>query len=392
MRVLPGLSLCRVIGLALTLCHPVSCRAERAVAASPQEFSLPSPEPSGDAVNDQIWLTFYPARRLSDTPGPAVVLLHPLGADPAHLVTRFARSLAGQGIANAVMVLPYHTHRAHPGEQPVDAFASPDAERVAQAFSQSAADVSAVITWLSGQPSVDPRRIGVVGISLGAIITHLAMGQDDRLSAGVAILGGGNLAALRRDSLVLRLRHGTPSAPLDADAAARLRLVDPLTYAGWNRPRRVLMIEAARDLLVPPRHARELWEALGRPPIRWVDTNHFGIGLAPRSVMRAAAVYLHSVWNPAAESTELPRIRALTLKTGVLIGLESTVTPAIQWQAISFARRRDQMSLLHADLGWSGRGPFAGLATTLNQFVDLGIAHRLNGRSVRPYLSLHVVF
>jgi hypothetical protein len=50
------------------------------------------------------------------------------------------------------------------------------------------------------------------------------------------------------------------------------------------------------------------------------------------------------------------------------------------------------MSLLHADLGWSGRGPFIGLAATLTTFIDLGLGHRFTGGSVRPYLSVHVVF
>ena len=33
-----------------------------------------------------------------------------------------------------------------------------------------------------------------------------------------------------------------------------------------------------------------------------------------------------------------------------------------------------------------------GLLKGAKAVVDLGIAHRLNGRSVRPYVSLHIVF
>ena len=82
----------------------------------------------------------------------------------------------------------------------------------------------------------------------------------------------------------------------------------------------------------------------------------------------------------------------MTLKLGILTGLGTHLAPALQWQAYSFITRANHMSLLHLDLGWSGRGPFAGLAATLNGFVDLGLGHRLNGRGVQPYLSLHVVF
>jgi hypothetical protein len=155
----------------------------------------------------------------------------------------------------------------------------------------------------------------------------------------------------------------------------------------------VLMIEAARDLLMPPRDAKALWVALGRPPIRWVDTNHFGLAIMPRSVMRLTSAYLHFVWDdPGADDPPLPPLHAITLKLGLLSGLDAKATPALQWQAYTLVRRWDHMSLLHADLGWSGRGPFIGLAATMSAYIDLGVGRRFTGGAVRPYLSFHVVF
>jgi len=301
--------------------------------------------------------------------------------------------LARHGIASALMTLPYHRRRVPPGQFAGAPFTDSDVRRMIQAAGQSAADVSTVVTWLSYQPGIDAHRIGVVGISLGACVAHLAMGKDARLSAGVAVLGGGNLERLRHASLVFRLRKDYTHARLLPELAEALRQVDPLTYADRNRPRKVLMIEAARDLLMPPRNARVLWEALGRPPIIWVDTNHFGPVLGYRSVIRATATYLQEVWreNPPAEDPP-PVLHVPTLKLGMIWGLDSYVTPALQWQSISFVTRRDHMSLLHVDLGWTGRGPFAGLAATVNGFLDLGAGRRLNGRSFRPYVSVHVVF
>ena len=109
--------------------------------------------------------------------------------------------------------------------------------------------------------------------------------------------------------------------------------------------------------------------------------------------MRASVAYLRSVWEGRADRAgAIPRVHAITLKLGMVIGLDSIVEPALQWQALSVATRPDHMSLLHVDLGWSGRGPFAGLAVTLNAFMDVGVAHRLNGDAFRPYASLHIVF
>jgi dienelactone hydrolase len=361
--------------------------------SDPIVLSLPSAEPSGIAVNDRIWITFYPTAHVSERRTPAVVLLHPLGDERLRQMRRFARYLAERGIGVALMVLPYHGPRRPPEEGSGNRFTDRDVARMAQAASQTAADVSTVAEWLRGQPELDPRRIGVVGVSLGAIAAHLAMGRDERLSAGVAILGGGDLAHLRRGSFLFKVRRLPVGRERSPEEASRMRSVDPLEYAGRNRPRHVFMVQAARDLLVPPRNARALWEALGRPPIRWIDTNHLGIVLAQRSLMRASLAYLRSVWADAPqEPPRVPAVSAPTVKLGALVGLESRLTPALQWQAVSFAARRDHMSLLHADLGWSGRGPFLGLAATLNPFLDLGVARRFGHPGVRLYASLHLVF
>ena len=109
--------------------------------------------------------------------------------------------------------------------------------------------------------------------------------------------------------------------------------------------------------------------------------------------MSASATYLKRAWSESPdEARAAPPVHAPTIKTGLLFGLDSVATPAIEWQALTFLRRRDQMSLLHADLGWSGRGPFVGLAATLNPYLDAGLGHRFGGSVVSPYASLHVVF
>jgi dienelactone hydrolase len=179
----------------------------------PIELSLPSAELTGDLTNGRIYAAFYPAVQSAEHPTPAVILLHPLGETHPRLMTRFARYLAQRGIGGLVMALPYHMRRRPRGEGSGRRFTDPDVDRMIQAAKQSVSDVSTVVTWLGQQPAVDPHRIGVVGISLGALVAHVAMRKDERLTAGVAILGGGDLAELRRRTLVFRLRWHYSSAP-----------------------------------------------------------------------------------------------------------------------------------------------------------------------------------
>ena len=367
------------------------CRADS--LPPPCAVTLPSAAPSGFPSVDFITLVYYPAAPASQLM-PAVVVLPPSGGsarDP--ILRRLAQHLAARGIACAVMDLPYHGDRKRPGVAPAAPYLEGSVASSVQALGQAASDVRTITSWLAVQPGVDPHRLGVVGISLGAIVAHLAMGEDNRLTAGVAVLGGGDLPDLSQKSLLVRLLRRLYSQPLDPATLDGLRVVDPLTYAARNRPRRVLMIEAARDLLVPPRDSTELWEALGRPPIQWLDVNHFALGLTPEPAFRAASAYLWSVWDghPALTGDALPQAAAPTLKFGLLAQWGRSVTPSLQWQFFTFAKRRDHVSLIHADLGLTGRGLFLGLGATVTPFVDLGISPRFDGHGVRPYVAFHVV-
>jgi dienelactone hydrolase len=156
----------------------------------PKPQWLPSARPSGDERNDRVWFAFYPPTASATERTPAAILLHHLGVSDNAGMRAYARHLSQRGIAAVVMTLPYHMERSLPGVAPFQRYAAPDARLVAQANRQAASDVSTLADWLQAQPSVDPARIGAVGVSLGAIVLHLAMGLDNRLGAGVAFLGG----------------------------------------------------------------------------------------------------------------------------------------------------------------------------------------------------------
>lgn len=390
---------CAAFGVRSLLCVWLVFAVVSISSASPSPAPIvvqfPSRLPSGNAVNDQIWVTFYPAANtLPGQRAPAVVLTHPLRAAGFldRFVQRIARQFAARGVGCAYLTLPYHKQRRPPGDDPLRHFAGSRVEDDVAALQQSASDVSTTVAWLKRQPGVDPERVGVVGGSLGGIVLHLAMGQDPEIKVGVVVTGGGDLARLYRTSLMIRLFGKSSGGALDAGALEKLQAVEPAVYAGNNRPRRVLMVAAARDVYITPHSATFLWSALGRPPIRWIDTNHF-IGLSkPEAIADFALVYLRRVWSGHADDpAPLPRLDWPTLKIGLISGLDARVTPAFQWQFQSFGSRPDHMALFHADLGLSGRGPFVSVAATLNAYMDVGAAYRLGASRIRPYFSVHFV-
>jgi len=368
-----------------------------AAPAPPLTVLIPSRLPSGFPVNDQIHVTFYPAQNPKTARAPAVILLHPIGETEGGVLSRFMDTLAAQmasrGMGCALMSLPYHLGRTVGTTDSASYFIGPRVADVVQAFAQSASDVSTVADWLQTRPDTDPQRLGVMGISLGAVIAHLAMGQDARLNAGVAVEGGGDLPSLYEGSAEVALHgHALPEL-LTPEARARLSLVDPAHYARFNQPRHVLMIEGARDLYVPPSNAEYLWNALGRPHIVWTDTNHFSFLLAGKSMARTASAYLQRVWaGHPNDPAPLPHYYVPTIKLGWLLELNGNLTPMLSVQVYSLATGRLHLSALHLDIGETGRGPYVGLATSLTPYIDAGMEHRFFGTSVQPYVSLHAAF
>jgi hypothetical protein len=54
-----------------------------------------------------------------------------------------------------------------------------------------------------------------------------------------------------------------------------MRAVDPVTYAANVRGRRVLMLNAASDEVIPRPCTESLWQAFGQPEIVWYDGGHY---------------------------------------------------------------------------------------------------------------------
>lgn len=134
-----------------------------------------------------------------------------------------------------------------------------------------------LVDWLSEQPSVDPKRIGLLGISLGAIIGTLLAESNGRIEAASYLLGGGNLPEIMaspqgyvkgRIRQRIMLEKGWSPEEFKREAVAALKSVDPLTYAGRLDSKRILMVNGRFDKVIPYPNARELWEALGQP--NWI--------------------------------------------------------------------------------------------------------------------------
>lgn len=231
---------------------------------------FPSPVESPDPENNTVHAEYF--RPEGEGHRPAVLVLHILGADFA-LSRYMAARLADRGVAAMFVKLPYYGERRPPGKK----FLSAELERTVSAMRQGVCDVRRAAAWLADRPEVDPEKLGVTGISLGGIVSSLAASVDPRIDRACLLLAGGGLAEVLWEMPEAATFRGlwVASGRTKADLEALTAPFDPVTYAGGLRGKRVLMLNGNVDEVIPPRAALALWEAAGRPPIKWYDCGHY---------------------------------------------------------------------------------------------------------------------
>jgi hypothetical protein len=249
---------------------------------------------------------FYLPARLAQQPLPGLLVL-PVLHDPLNLaVGPLARYLALRGFA----VLELRSGPSFLGRVRVEP------QGVGPAWDEIVAgmivDGRRALDWLCARDEVDPGRLGVVGVSHGAIIGPCVMGADSRVRAGVFCMGGGDerlLVARSRERNVRRFRrrlmraHGLRDPELLLRAGSEtLSPTDPLRYAPAVDPRRVLVVKTRWDWAVPPEAQDKLWAALGRPRRITLPLGHISFGLAYPVIARRAAAFLHELLDGAGET------------------------------------------------------------------------------------------
>ena len=118
----------------------------------------------------------------TDSRSPLVVLLHGVG-DVSLMPCRWlARSLAGEGVACFVPRLPVHSSRT-PGAGWRRMPRLSDDEWF-EIYRTAVVEVRQVVDWAERRNEIDQRRVAVLGVSFGGFISAIAMGVDDRITAG----------------------------------------------------------------------------------------------------------------------------------------------------------------------------------------------------------------
>ncbi|MFY7931003.1 MAG: alpha/beta hydrolase [Oligoflexus sp.] len=127
-------------------------------------------------------------------------------------------------------------------------------------------DLRAVVDWLVAQPEVQLDRLGAYGFSLGGLTLARQAAEDTRIKAVVLAASPTSLFDLAYDEssvqpwlsahlrLIMNLLAGVNAYWVDAESA-----VDAIA------PRPLLLIQGAKDRVVPPKRMQQLYAAAESP-------------------------------------------------------------------------------------------------------------------------------
>lgn len=251
--------------------------------------TFPSPVKSADEANNTVHAEYF--RPTSAGKHPAVIVLDILQGN--QLVARSqAMWLAQHDIAAMVVYMAYYGPRRPPGSK--ERLLSPDIAKSVANVTQTVLDCRRASAWLAARPEVDAERLGVLGTSLGSLIGGVVAAAEPRLSRACLLLGGGGLV----DSYCEHPQAGLVLKGLWLLGLTREKLkkmigpVDPLTYAVQLKSKKLLLVAASKDDVVPPQAMTRLWEATAKPKIVWVDATHVGAAAHLFPMMREVVAHM----------------------------------------------------------------------------------------------------
>jgi uncharacterized protein len=211
-----------------------------------------------DNVRISGW--FFRALDSGSNPAPAIVLCHGIGTGRRECLP-IALRFSGAGYN--VLCFDFRAHGMSDGQ-----FSSVGLHETN--------DVIGAVQYLKQRPEVDPKRIGVVGFSMGAVATIQAAAQCTDIAAVVADSAYASFLEAVRYSfrVVVRLPH-FPIAPIAMHWAKWIVHVDPshlrpVDVIGRIAPRPILLMHGTLDEIVPLHHAYSLFQAAEEPKELWI--------------------------------------------------------------------------------------------------------------------------
>jgi len=207
----------------------------------------------------------------------------------------FIEPLLKAGWSVALLAHPFHFDRTPVGTFSGEMMVTGDVSLTVEAFRQSVADLSAVVTWLGRDRPAGDGPVGLMGYSLGgytAALLACARGDLDFVVIGAA---GDSVASVILDTgLGVNVREDLSWSGMHErqNLARAWGVISP----GRMRPRvpreRILLVSGLHDRIMLPASVEALRQAWGEPPMQWEPQGHYSLLAFPGRLVRRSLPFL----------------------------------------------------------------------------------------------------
>jgi hypothetical protein len=305
---------------------------------------------------------------------------------------QFCEDVTKANTAALLIESPFSLERRPVPHTPEAELLSGNMPQMVGAIRQNVLDVRRAMDWLETRPDIDSSRMGMSGISLGAIIASLCAGVDRRAKVLLSIDGGADAAGLLWKSPFMAglhkqlVQHGYDYEDLKVGLAP----IEPTNWLKGYGAENALLVNGRYDMFILPKQSQLLADSIGGAPIVWANTGHYGLVLAEKKASTVGAEFLRARFFNSGKAFNPPQtIAAPTIKLGLMLGGRGGFSPAIATQLINF----DQKGRYSLDGQLTFRGISLGLSGRISQFNSLGIEFPLLHGEIKPkpYLLMHLV-
>ena len=137
-------------------------------------------------------------------------------------------------------------------------------------------------------------RFGILGMSLGGMLSAYVAGAEERIEASVIVVGAGNAAGVLADSDQQIVRGQRErryeifnlTTPKEYEELLRPLIInDPLSVARNIKPNSAYLFIANKDTTVPTKYQRELRAAINSPLVYTMNVGH------TQAIIRAGTIH-----------------------------------------------------------------------------------------------------
>lgn len=270
-----------------------------------------------DSVNDARVTASLFTPKSGKKPYPVMIFMHGIGMK-RDVPEQAAPVIMGAGYAVFSIAAKYTNDRKVNGKE-LSSMGAGTMIEFRNALVQSIVDYRRGLDYLETRPEIDTKRMGILGLSLGAVMGNTLFAVEPRIRMAAFMVGGGNFEVMAEKSVFFGPNFETLGIGMTKEQIlTALSPVDPFNFSKHSKGRPKLMINGRNDEIVPPKSSAVMYDALLEPKhIVWYEGGHVPsmniIMRLVRNVMDWYKLFLLPEELPLVENNHWPVVKNISL-------------------------------------------------------------------------------